>query len=107
MTSYFSYVGDIDDPEFHWDNPEDAPQGGNLPRRILPQDVWDGGLGVDVFWMMKAIKEGRYEGKQLDWGAWGLKLTGSQIRALLKNEPEVLSALDEDKIYVLVAAENV
>jgi hypothetical protein len=22
---YFSYIGDIDDPEFHWDKPEDAP----------------------------------------------------------------------------------
>lgn len=102
MTAYISYIGDIESPDFSWDNPSHATR---LPRRVIPPGASDS-LGVDVLVVKQAIKEGRYAGKQLDWGAWGLKLTGGEVRALLRNKPEILSALDENKLYVLVVAED-
>jgi len=105
--SYFSFVGDFDDPEFHWDSPADATSGGNLPARVVPQPPWTS-LGIGVDWVRKMIDEGRYEGRVLDWGAWGLKMTGGEIRALLTDpeDVETLSVLDPAKAYVLVVAEN-
>jgi hypothetical protein len=41
----WSYIGDLDDPDFSWDRPSDATPRGES-------------LGVDVFWVMRAIKEG-------------------------------------------------
>jgi hypothetical protein len=102
----WSYIGDLDDPDFSWDNPSDATtRGGNLPRRVTPRDTFQS-LGVDVSWVMRAIKEGRYDGKQLDWGAWGLKMTGGEIQVLLPSSIEILSALAPEKHYVLVVFED-
>ncbi len=105
---YFSYIGDIDDPEFHWDKPDDAPSGGNLPRRIVPQQFQNLGVGVDF--MRQMVKEQRYGARQLDWGAWGLKMTGAELRELLidaETKAEVLAPLDPEKSYVLIVAEDV
>jgi hypothetical protein len=41
MTVYFSYLGDLDDPDFFWDKPSDAPGASNLPRRVIPGDTPD------------------------------------------------------------------
>jgi hypothetical protein len=101
----WSYVGDLDDPQFAWDDPNRAPSSSNLPRRIVPSDTFKT-LGVDALWMMQAIKEGRHVGKQLDWGAWGLKMTGAEIRALLPDSNEILSVLEPEKPYVLVVFED-
>jgi hypothetical protein len=105
---YFSYVGDIDDPDFHWDKPEGAPSGGNLPRRVLPAEF--GNLGVGVPFMQRMMKEQRYEARQLDWGAWGLKMTGAELRELLidaDTNAETFAVLDPAKSYVLIVAEDV
>jgi hypothetical protein len=105
---YLSYVGDIDDPDFHWDDAENAPSGGNLPRRILPEQSQTLGVGVDF--MRRMIKEDRYGARQLDWGAWGLKMTGAEIRELLggaDTEAAAFAALDPAKSYVLIVAEDV
>lgn len=105
---YFSYVGDIDDPEFHWEKPEDAPPGGNLPRRVVPDDY--ASLGVGVKFMERMIREQRYGARQLDWGAWGLKMTGAELRELLVDadtKADVFAALDAEKSYVLIVAEGV
>jgi hypothetical protein len=106
---YFSYVGDPDDPKFYWDRPDDQPsKGGNLPRRLVPSTF--GSLGVGVGYMQRMMKEGRYGARQLDWGAWGLKMTGTELRDLLadaENNAEVFTKLDPDKTYVLIVAESV
>jgi len=49
------------------------------------------------------MRGGAYEGKQLDWGAWGLKMTGIQLRAELG--AAVPDGLRDDEVYVLVAGE--
>jgi hypothetical protein len=105
---YFSYVGDIDDPDFHWDTPEDAPSSGNLPRRVIPEQFASLGVGVDF--MRRMIQEQRYGARQLDWGAWGLKMTGAELRELLidlDTKAEVFAPLDAAKSYVLIVAEDV
>jgi hypothetical protein len=105
---YLSYVGDIDDPDFHWDDAENAPSGGNVPRRILPEQSQTLGVGVDF--MRRMIKEDRYGARQLDWGAWGLKMTGAEIRELLidaDTSADTFAALDPAKSYVLIVAEDV
>jgi hypothetical protein len=105
---YFSYVGDIDDPDFRWDDAADAPSGGNLPRRVMPEQFHSLGVGVDF--MQRMIKEQRYGARQLDWGAWGLKMTGAEIRELLggaDTEAAAFAALDPAKSYVLIVAEDV
>ena len=109
MGIHFSFIGDLDDPAFLWVNPDGAPSSGNLPRRLIPPEPYKS-LGVGVSWVLQMIKEGRYDGRQLDWGAWGLKMTGREIRALLVDADTpaaMFSKLDDDKPYVLVAGEDV
>ena len=109
MTSYFSYIGDFDDPTFHWDNPVDSPTTSNLPRRVLSDPPF---MGVSTLYMLQLISEGRRDCKQLDWGAWGLKMTGAELReffiSLSRRQEEIdsLSVLDPGKTYVLVAGES-
>jgi hypothetical protein len=105
---YFSYIGDIDDPEFHWDKPADATSGGNLPRRVVPEAFRSLGVGADF--MRRMIKEQRYDARQLDWGAWGLKMTGAELRELLidaDTKADVFAPLDAGKSYILIVAEDV
>ena len=106
----FSYVGDIDDPDFSWEAPPDATSP-RLPRRIAPRDRWAHfeALHVGVSWVRRMIEEGRYEGRQLDWGAWGLKMNGHELQAILTHpeDAELVSDLDPTKAYVLVVAEDV
>jgi hypothetical protein len=67
-------------------------------------------LGVGVDFMQRMIKEQRYGARQLDWGAWGLKMTGAEIRELLidaDTAAETFAALDPAKSYILIVAEDV
>ena len=108
MTTYFSYVGAIDDPGFFWDDPNAQPKVGILPRRLVPAKKWDS-LSVSIFYVIRLIEEGRHEGKQLDWGAWGLKMTGRELTEFLHHDEThaaAIAALDPDRCYVLVAAEG-
>lgn len=50
-TIYFSYIGDLDDPDFYWDNPQDCPRAGNVPRRLIPTLRYDS-PGVSVVYVM-------------------------------------------------------
>jgi hypothetical protein len=109
MTWHFSYIGDLDDPKFAWDNPDDwAYRTGNLPRRVVPPEPGES-LGVDVSGVIRLTEAGPYEGKQIDWSAWGLKMTGAQLRAFLSGNTyaDAIAALDPDRVYVLVVAEGV
>lgn len=107
MTTFFSFVGDLDDPGFLWDNPAKEKWSGNLPRQVAPPESFDS-LGADVDFVWRMIREGRYDGRQLDWGSWGLKMTGAEILAYFANtgSDQKLSLLDKEKSYVLVVAEN-
>jgi len=112
MTAYFSYIGSMTGKtaqgrDFEWDNPPASNSASNLPPRLVPADkLYD--IGVSTLWAMKQIEQGRYEGQQLDWGAWGLKMTGAELRALFGADNEYtveLAALQADESYILVAGE--
>lgn len=51
---------------------------GNLPRNRLLPDL-NGAFGT----IYQLAKDGAYDGLQLDWGAWGLKVNGPQLREVL------------------------
>lgn len=100
MMKWFSYVGDLDDPNFSWDNPS------TLPRPIMSLGMRaDYNLGISVFFVIDAIQQKRYDGKLLDWRAWGLKLSGGQICAMLPDLERFAVALDHWRNYVLVIAD--
>ena len=121
MTRYFSYIGDIDgsgdnsDKKFYWDPPDEIYRIGNLPSRLIPTEVYED-LPVSTSYVMRLIKEKRYEGRQIDWGAWALKMTGGELQTFFAQESfkssldesviQAIAALDHDKFYVLVVGEH-
>jgi hypothetical protein len=109
MTRWYSYIGDLDDPEFHWEHPADASRAGNLPRRIIPREHYES-VGVSVFFLMEQARNGVPECRKLDWGAWGWKLTGQNLTEFFgpnHRYAKAIAALEPDRQYVLVAAEGV
>ena len=110
MTWTFCYIGDPDDPNFQWDDPEDDKYRiGNTPRRLVPRQI---GVRLDflIEHIWKMVRSGEFDGRQIDWGAWGLKMMGAQIQGLLKADcgfAEEIAALDASKHYVLVGAEGI
>jgi hypothetical protein len=110
MTYYFSYIGDPEVPPFQWDEPDAARYRiGNLPQRVLPQPR-TASLGIAMFEVMRLTEEGVYEGRQIDWGAWALRMTGRQLRDFFADHPEnsrLVATLESDRVYLLVAAEGV
>jgi hypothetical protein len=92
MPTYYSYIARLDTPGFFWnDIPDEKYRLGNTPgSQIIPQDYGDLGYspGYIGYWSKKA----GFEGKQIDWGAWGMVLRKSE--------------LDDDQTYILVVAEN-
>jgi hypothetical protein len=78
MTERWVYVGDLGpDGSLNWggDNTDNTPTTGpDLPL-----------LFGSAFWViMRLAKEGHYEGKSVDWGAWALKVNGPQLREVLE-----------------------
>ncbi|MFN7779324.1 MAG: hypothetical protein ACK5RK_10670 [Betaproteobacteria bacterium] len=116
MTYYFSYIADAEDPKFQWNEPSDAAyRVGNLPRRVIPAEPHFS-LAIGVVGMAKLIESGRYDGKQMDWGAWAIKLTGAQLVAFFEEHPaflgldtsmESITKLHAERSYIIVAAEGV
>jgi hypothetical protein len=107
MPICFSYIGDPDAPPFQWEPEDERYRTGNLPKRILPAAGAD--LGVTAWDLARLAKEGVYEGSQIDWGAWAVKMTGNQIRTFFANsavEQNLLADLEPERIYLLVAAEG-
>ena len=120
MTFYDVFVAH-DDDTFKWEN---GNWNGNTPRNRGP---WFPEKAP--FWpLIEKIEAGKYEGKQLDWGAYGAKVTKDQVVEfiqeqygdgwmlghldsphLLKQLEEVYDyvlALDPEGAYVLVALET-
>ena len=107
MTVYFSFIGDLDDPTFQWDNPPDSPSASNLPRRLVPADPLED-IGVSALWTLEQAKADPSRAKQLDWGAWGMVMTGAALVEMFgptHRYAETIAALDPTKRYVLVAGE--
>jgi hypothetical protein len=108
MTYTFSFIGDPNTPSFQWDDPDGARYRiGNLPDRVLPAK-WQS-LGVSTSQLRQLAQSGAYQGRQIDWGAWALKMTCRQLRDFFAADAEMsalMSALEPDRIYLLVAAEG-
>jgi len=76
MTQRWAYIGDLGkDGALDWggDYNGNIPQGGRLPD-----------LGSNAFWAIFGLaRDGAYDGRQLDWGAWAIKVNGPQLRDVL------------------------
>ncbi|UYO54588.1 hypothetical protein [Rhodopseudomonas palustris] len=113
-TSWFSYIGDPDDPEFSWNPSPDKFNIGNIPRPFQgPGQYEDIGLGVHQ--AIEMVRAGASDGRQLDWGAWGFKMTGHQVRKLVVGVwpfgmkatlHDELANLEGDRAYIVVVGER-
>ena len=79
MTIHNVYVGDLADPNFRW---EGGDWDGNVPRPLGPS--FAGGDFRMYAAVMHAIREGRYEGKQTDFGGWVAKVRRQHILDLIE-----------------------
>ena len=109
------YIGFADNDSFNWDS------GGNIPKRQSPFFP----AGHKVFdKVLKMVKSDKYDGKELGWEAWGVKLTKQQIfdfiEPFIKKNPypwldtqniwhdviKFVKKLEDDKNYILVACNS-
>lgn len=107
MTVYFSYISDLNDPDFRWDDPPSSASASNLPRRLVPADPLED-IGVSTSWMTNRAEANPQHCKRLDWGAWGMVLTGAALAEMFGSAHrhlDAISALDRDTAFVLVAGE--
>ena len=118
------YIGNLDDPKFHW---EGGNWEGNCPGKLGP---WfppgqQSGLRGPFWDLIEKIKTNQFEGKQCDWGSWVAKVHKEEIEAFIDEvygayeQPKELAhlrkkfdelkafvaTLDPAKQYVLVATE--
>ena len=86
---------------------------GNIPNRGKAPFLPEAHKLLEALWKMK--DNGEYEARQLDWGAWGAKMTKQELSDFVEafygkdKEPEVreyIQGLEQDKAYVLVAFES-
>jgi hypothetical protein len=121
MPGYFSYIAKLDSPGFSWDEtPSDRFPSGNTPGPVIIPAGFSLGLGFAPEAIDHWVKKNGWEGKQLDWGAWGVIVRKADIEAIWKVEKEKrwtdqqewlkiwdqIEMLDDDQRYVLVVAEN-
>ena len=53
---------------------------GNIPSAGTPPDMED----IRVYRQIRGLaQEGRYEGRQVDWGAWAIKVNGPELMSVL------------------------
>lgn len=120
MPSYFSYIGELNSPEFFWnDIPDDKFKLGNTPERIVPKG-FSISLGLAPEMVSHWSKKAGLEGKQLDWGAWGMMVRKSDLESIWKEAREQglqdqnewqkfweeIEALQDGEMYVLVIGEK-
>lgn len=123
MSYYSVYIGYMDNT-FDWDK---GDWSGNTPNRRSP--FFPPATPFDK--VIDKIDSGEFEGKQLDWGAWGAKVNKEQIVNFIKESygdssghnwkrnqvafphlieqmDELISfinTLDDTSIYVIIASE--
>lgn len=111
------YIGRLDSVEngtFKWDG---GDYSGNTPNRISPYFPY-GYETIKQIW--KIIDSGQYDGKQLDWGAWGVKMDKQSLLMFIddcrkQHSPKdyrelyrfVNKKLESGVTYVLVGAEGI
>ncbi|MDR3563321.1 MAG: hypothetical protein P4N59_18065 [Negativicutes bacterium] len=77
MSIFKVYIGDLDDPEFLWDQSRRASQINPAPRPLSPaMPLTDGYL---AFSLVCKIGSGEFEGRQVTSGCWVAKVTRAQI----------------------------
>ena len=78
MTQRWAYVGKLGSGEaLDWGGDSD----GNIPV-----GGWLKDLHSEAFWaIMRLADEGQYQGRQVDWGAWALKVNGPQLKQVLRD----------------------
>jgi hypothetical protein len=71
------WIGRLDDPKFHWDG---GDWNGNLPRRVSPF------LPTHAPWylLVRKIRNGELDGKQVDYGGFVARVTKQQIRDFVR-----------------------
>jgi hypothetical protein len=119
MPGYFSYIGRLDSPGFFWTDIPDAEfRSGNTPNRIIPAG-FSLGLGFAPETITEWGKKQGFEGKQLDWGGWGMIMSKSNLETLWNTQKKgtdekewlgiwnEIEALPDGDKYVLVVAENI
>jgi hypothetical protein len=112
------YVGTLDDPDDRWDR---------LPRGLGP--AFPPCSGKPFYLVVRRIRDGVYQGQQVDWGGWVAVVSKRQILELarecyegdrtyldpaymphlypmMKPFSEFLDSLDEDTSYALTAFET-
>ena len=126
MTACDVYIGDLDDPEFHW---EGGDWDGNVPRAIASVFPTVGGHYNECY--HRWVGECGVECRQTDFGGWVARVTAKQLRDYIAycygTEPmytdpkerkvwkhlvdrldalrHFVADLDEEKQYALVATE--
>ena len=77
MTQRWAYVGDLGlGGALDWG----GTHSGNIPTSGRLRD-----LDSTAFWKIMDLAEKReFEGRQVDWGAWALKVNGPQLRQVLE-----------------------
>ena len=104
MTSFDLYIGDLDDPKFHW---EGGDWNGNSPRGVTGVHVSVDRFTFDKFTNM--IDEGELPGIQADWGCWVARLKREEIEAVLSSLGVTglsVRTLEDGMTYGLVALEG-
>lgn len=77
MTQRWAYVGKL--------GPAEALDWGGNNDGNIPVSGWLKDLHSDAFWaIMRLANEGRYQGRQVDWGAWALKVNGPELKQVLE-----------------------
>lgn len=126
MTACDVYIGDLDDPEFHWDG---GDWDGNIPKPLTDAFPPVGGHYNECFhrWVDKSGVESR----KTDFGGWVNRVTPQQISDYIEDCYGVdsmyagteskqawkhltdrlekirafVNSLDDDELYALVATE--
>lgn len=126
MTACDVYIGDLDDPEFHWNG---GDWNGNVPKPIASVFPPVGGHYNECF--HRWLRESGVECRQTDFGGWVCRVTPRELADYIEycygsdsmyTDPDkretwkhlidrldklrqVVTELDEGKQYALVAAE--
>ena len=110
MAFYNIYVGNADDPKFHWDG---GNYNGNIPSILL--DLGSPGL-MGCAKARQLLESQKYGGKVLDWGSSGARVLKEQILDFAneffpegwerERAVERINTLDPARTYVLFACEQ-
>jgi hypothetical protein len=112
MTYCSTYIGDLDDPKFSW---EEGDWNGNIPRGL--GESFPGYLEHYNAQFKRWVVEADVTWKQTDYGGWVAKVDKQQLldfitycygtdpKGRVQELIQFVNGLDDNKIYGLVAEE--